>query len=69
VPEVPSVRLRNKTVAVARAAYNVFGIGASFLNPAILNPGAWNLKQKGGFVWSGFCILSLVWVYFRLPVR
>ena len=67
VPEVPTVRLRNKTVSIARAAYNVFGIMASFLNPAILNPSAWNLKQKGGFVWSAFCILSIVWVYYRLP--
>ncbi|KAI1612341.1 putative maltose permease [Exophiala viscosa] len=67
VPEVPTVRLRNKTVSVARAAYNIVGIGASFLNPAILNPGAWNLKQKGGFIWSAFAILSVVWVYFRLP--
>ncbi len=67
VPEVPTVRLRNKTVAVARAAYNIVGIGASFLNPAILNPGAWDLKQKGGFVWSAFAIISVVWVFFRLP--
>ncbi|KAK0309893.1 hypothetical protein LTR01_004091 [Friedmanniomyces endolithicus] len=67
VPEVPAARLRNKTVAVARAAYNVCGIGASFLNPAILNPLAWNLKARGGLVWSGFCILSVVWVYFRFP--
>ena len=67
VPEVPTVRLRNKTVAVARASYNVFGIMASFLNPAILNPSAWNLKQKGGFVWGAFCILSVIWTYFRLP--
>ena len=67
VPEVPAARLRNKTVAVARAAYNVCGIGASFLNPAILNPLAWNLKAKGGLVWSGFCILSVIWVYFRFP--
>lgn len=67
VPEVPAARLRNKTVAVARAAYNIFGIGASFLNPAILNPLAWNLKAKGGLVWAAFCILSLVWAYFRLP--
>jgi len=67
VPEVPAARLRNKTVAVARAAYNICGIGASFLNPAILNPLAWNLKAKGGFVWSALCILSVVWVYFRLP--
>jgi len=67
VPEVPAARLRNKTVAVARAAYNVCGIGAGFLNPATLNPLAWNLKARGGFVWSGFAILSVIWVFFRLP--
>ncbi|KAK5169902.1 uncharacterized protein LTR77_005880 [Saxophila tyrrhenica] len=67
VPEVPAARLRNKTVAVARAAYNICGIGASFLNPAILNPGAWDLSAKGGFVWSAFCIVSVIWVFFRFP--
>ncbi|RVD86103.1 uncharacterized protein DFL_004397 [Arthrobotrys flagrans] len=67
VSEIPSTRLRIKTVVLARNAYNITSIGANFLNPPILNPTAWNLRGKGGFVWCGFCFLCLVWSYFRLP--
>jgi SP family general alpha glucoside:H+ symporter-like MFS transporter len=67
VTELPSTRLRIKTVALARMAYNVCSLGANFLNPPILNPLAWNLRGKGGFVWAGLNALCLVWTYFRLP--
>ncbi|KAK8125389.1 MFS transporter- SP family- general alpha glucoside:H+ symporter [Apiospora kogelbergensis] len=67
VSEMPSTRLRIKTVALARNAYNVMSIAANFLNNPILNPTAWNLRGKGGFVWSGFCLISYVWAYYRLP--
>ena len=56
-----------KTVVLARNAYNIASIVANELNPPILNPSAWNLRGKGGFVWCGFCFLCLVWSYFRLP--
>jgi MFS transporter, SP family, general alpha glucoside:H+ symporter len=67
VSEMPSTRLRIKSVVIARNCYNIASIVANFLNPPILNPTAWNLKGKGGFVWCGFCFLSFVWSYFRLP--
>ncbi|KAK6864807.1 hypothetical protein PG990_005755 [Apiospora arundinis] len=67
VSEMPSTRLRIKTVALARNAYNVMSIAANFLNNPILNPTAWNLRGKGGFVWCGFCLISYVWAYYRLP--
>ncbi|KAH7369432.1 general substrate transporter [Plectosphaerella cucumerina] len=67
VAEIPSTRLRIKTAVLARNTYNVVSILANFLNPPILNPGAWNLRGKGGFVWAGPCALSLLWTYFRLP--
>ncbi|WQF84625.1 Putative major facilitator, sugar transporter, major facilitator superfamily [Colletotrichum destructivum] len=67
VAEIPSTRLRIKTVAVARNAYLLVSIGANFLNPPILNPGAWNLRGKGGFIWAGLCFLELAWAYFCLP--
>jgi MFS transporter, SP family, general alpha glucoside:H+ symporter len=37
------------------------------LNPAILNPTAWDLKERGAFIWAAFAGLSLLWAYFRLP--
>ena len=67
VAEIPSVRLRIKTVVLARNSYNVASICANFLNPPILNPLAWNLRGKGAFVWCGFCLSVLVWTFFRLP--
>ncbi|OBT83370.1 hypothetical protein VE02_08366 [Pseudogymnoascus sp. 03VT05] len=67
VAEIPSTRLRIKTVVLARNAYLIVSIVANFLNPPILNPTAWNLRGKGGFVWCGFCLSALVWSYFRLP--
>jgi SP family general alpha glucoside:H+ symporter-like MFS transporter len=67
VPEVPSVRLRNKTVVFSRACYDAFALMANYVNTPILNPTAWNLKGKGGFVWGAFCVLSLLWAFFRLP--
>ena len=67
VSEIPSTRLRIKTVAMARNCYNIASIVANFLNNPILNPTAWNLRGKGGFVWCGFALLSVAWSYYRLP--
>jgi MFS transporter, SP family, general alpha glucoside:H+ symporter len=38
-----------------------------FLTLGSLNPSAWNLRGKGGFIWCGFTLISFVWSYFRLP--
>lgn len=67
VSEIPSTRLRIKSAVLARNAYNVATIIANFLNPPILNPTAWNLRGKGGFIWAAFCLLSFLWSFFRLP--
>ncbi|RYO83877.1 hypothetical protein DL766_007101 [Monosporascus sp. MC13-8B] len=67
VAELPSTRLRIKTAVLARSCYNIASIGANFLNPPMINPAAWNLKGKGGFVWAVFCAISLIWTFFRLP--
>ena len=67
VSELPSTRLRIRTVALARNCYNIISIAANFLNNPILNPSAWNLRGKGGFIWCGFALISWVWAYYRLP--
>ncbi|EME83959.1 uncharacterized protein MYCFIDRAFT_214557 [Pseudocercospora fijiensis CIRAD86] len=67
VPEVPSARLRQRTVVVARSAYQVLAIGANFLSPPMLNPTAWNLRGRAGFVWASICLIALTWTFFRLP--
>jgi MFS transporter, SP family, general alpha glucoside:H+ symporter len=67
VPEIPSTRLRIKTVVLARNAYNVVGIFSNVVMPRMLNPTGWNWKGKAGLFWGAFCLLSLIWTFFRLP--
>ncbi|WAO97328.1 MFS domain-containing protein [Fusarium falciforme] len=65
--EIPSTRLRVKTVALARVTYNIFSIINNALVPQMLNPTVWNLKGKACFVYTGTAFLCLIWCYFRLP--
>jgi SP family general alpha glucoside:H+ symporter-like MFS transporter len=67
VPEIPSTRLRIKSVVLARVAYNIAFLIANTLMPKMLNPTAWNWKGKTGFFWAGLCFLCFLWAYFRLP--
>lgn len=67
VGETPSSRHRNKTVAMARIFLNLLNFGGSWLNPAMINPTAWDLGGKGGYIWFGIAFATLVWTYFRLP--
>ena len=65
--EVPSSRLRTKTVALRRCLYNVIGIMNGIITPRMLNPSAWNWKDKSGFFWGCLCLLCGTWNFFRLP--
>jgi SP family general alpha glucoside:H+ symporter-like MFS transporter len=67
VAELPSTRLRVKTVVLARVAYNLAGIIANVLMPKMLNPTAWNWRGKTCFLWAGTCFCCYIWCYFRLP--
>jgi SP family general alpha glucoside:H+ symporter-like MFS transporter len=67
VAEIPSGRLRTKTIVLARNLYNVMGTINGVITPFMLNPSAWNWKGKAGFFWAGLCFLCLTWTYFRLP--
>lgn len=67
VSELPSNRLRTKSVVLARNFYNLISIVATIITPNMLNPTAWNWGAKAGFFWAGTCVLTMVWAYFRLP--
>jgi hypothetical protein len=54
VAEIPSTRLRQKTVVLARNFYNLASIVGNVLTPRMLNPGAWNCESKIGLL-VGFC--------------
>lgn len=67
VAEVPSTRLRAKTVVLARVVYNVVSLVTNILTARMLNPTAWNWAGKSNFVYAGTNIICIVWCYFRLP--
>ncbi|KAF2871601.1 hypothetical protein BDV95DRAFT_628754 [Massariosphaeria phaeospora] len=67
VSEIPSTRLRSKTIVLARNCYNVAGILTNITTPLMLNPTAWNWGAGSGFFWAGTAALGLVWSWFRLP--
>lgn len=67
VAEIGSTRLRSKTVVLARNLYNVGGIIVGILNPYMLNPTAWNLGPKSGYLWFATSCIGIVWTFFRLP--
>ncbi|KAJ5382557.1 hypothetical protein N7517_000468 [Penicillium concentricum] len=67
VSEIPTIRLRIKTVVLARNLYNCFSIFNGVVIPYMLNVDAWNWRGKAGFFWGGLCLLCFVWAFFRLP--
>lgn len=67
VAEMPSTRLRQKTVVLARNFYNIASIIGNIMTPRMLNPGAWNWGAKSAFFWAATCFGCLAWTYFRLP--
>lgn len=67
VAEIPSVKLRTKTIIIARNSYNVALIIVQVINPYIVIPAAWNWKGKAGFLWGGIALAAAIWCYFELP--
>lgn len=67
VTEIPSNYLRNKTVVLARAVYNVAVLVYGQLVPRMMQTVAWNWGAKSGFFYGGIMGLGLIWAYFRLP--
>lgn len=65
--EVPSTKLRSKTIAFATAIQALIFIAATVALPYMLNPENGNLRGKTGFIFAAFSTVCCVWVYFRLP--
>ncbi|KAI1136761.1 sugar transporter [Hypoxylon sp. FL0543] len=67
VSEVPSTRLRAKSIILARNAYNAINI--AFVNVVSyrqLSPVEWNWGPKAAFFWAGTNIIFTTWIFFRL---
>ncbi|GFF28405.1 maltose permease MAL61 [Aspergillus udagawae] len=67
VSEIPSSRLRTKTVVLARNLYNVINLVSGIIIPYMLNVDAWNWRGKSGFFWGALCTCCLIWAFFRIP--
>jgi MFS transporter, SP family, general alpha glucoside:H+ symporter len=67
VSEIPSARVKIKTVVLARNFYSMGGLINNALMPQMIGVNAWNWGAKTGFFWAGMCGLLLTWTYYRLP--
>ncbi|KAI1339927.1 sugar transporter-domain-containing protein [Xylariaceae sp. FL0016] len=68
VSEVPSTRLRARSIILARNAYNAINI--AFVNVVAyrqVSPAEWNWGLKSGFFWAGINAIFTTYVYFRVP--
>ncbi|KAE8415273.1 MFS general substrate transporter [Aspergillus pseudocaelatus] len=65
--EVPTARLRIKTVSIGLAAQNAFFVMWAFVLPYLFNPDKLNLGDKISFIYAGLTVLCLVYLYFFLP--
>ncbi|CAH0056873.1 unnamed protein product [Clonostachys solani] len=65
--EMPSTRLKIKTVVLARNFSNIAGFLNNSLMPKMLGVNSWNWGAKSALFWAGFCLVILIWAYFRLP--
>jgi SP family general alpha glucoside:H+ symporter-like MFS transporter len=67
VAELPSTRLRSKTLVISRILYNILGVVNSVIIPYMLNPTAWGWGAKSGFFWAGLCLAACAACWLFLP--
>ncbi|KAI1775880.1 sugar transporter [Hypoxylon cercidicola] len=67
ISELSSTRLKAKTIVLARAGYNASNIFVNVMTNYQLSSSAWNWGAKSAYFWAGTCLLSAIWVFFRLP--
>ncbi|KAI5460440.1 general substrate transporter [Mariannaea sp. PMI_226] len=67
ISELSSTRLKAKTIVMARAAYNASNIFVNVMTNYQLSSTAWNWGARAAYFWAGSCLLSAIWVFFRLP--
>lgn len=67
IGEMSSTRLRNKSIALSRIAYQVMNIICGIIVPRMLSPTAWNWNRKSGLFWGGISLLTAIYLFLRLP--
>ena len=67
VSEIPSTRLRAKSIVLARNVYNIINVAfVNVISYRQFNQDAWNWGPKACFFWAGFNIIFNIYLYFRL---
>ncbi|WWC73879.1 uncharacterized protein I206_107851 [Kwoniella pini CBS 10737] len=67
VGELPSSRLRSRSIVLGRFVYVVSAIIASQLRARMVTATAWNWQAKSAYFWLGCNLICLTWTFFRLP--
>ncbi|WVW85182.1 hypothetical protein I302_107220 [Kwoniella bestiolae CBS 10118] len=67
VGELPSTRVRQQSVVIARAVYLCVGVVIQQLVPRMLSPEEWNWGGRCGLFFLGTNLISTAYCYFRLP--
>lgn len=65
--EVPATRVRAKTMVLGRGVYLISSIICNQITPRMFSVSEWNWGAKSSFFWMGCCLISLVYLWFRLP--
>lgn len=67
IGEIFPLRLRGKGMSIATASNWLFNFILGFVTPYLVAENEANLKTNVGFIWGGFILLALVWVFFSVP--
>jgi MFS transporter, SP family, sugar:H+ symporter len=65
--EVPSQRLRSRTVALASGVNFIFGWLVAFCTPYFINPTELNWGPKYGYIWGASNLIIIIFVFFVIP--
>lgn len=67
VAELPSARLRSRSIVLGRFTYVCSAIAAQQLNVRMVASDAFNWRAKSGLFWLGCNVICFTWAFFRLP--
>ena len=67
IGEMSSTRLRQKSIALSRIAYQIMNIICGIIVPRMLSPTSWNWGPKSGLFWGGVSGLTAIYLVLRLP--
>ncbi|BCS27701.1 uncharacterized protein APUU_60749S [Aspergillus puulaauensis] len=65
--ELPSQRLRSKTVGLATGFNYIFGWVATYCTPYFINPGALNWGPKYCYIWGASNVILALWAFTMVP--